>query len=110
MITRGVHISHQTVYNWVHTFGVEWARKFRKIRFGTAGLKWHADATYLRVEGRWCYLYRAIDKEGNLVDVYLSNTRDQNAAEDFFLQAETTTGVTPDQITTDKEPALTPAL
>ena len=62
------------------------------------------------LKARWCYLYRAIDKEASLVDVYLSDTRDQNAAENFFLQTETTTGITPDQITTDKEPALTPAL
>ncbi|PHQ78665.1 MAG: IS6 family transposase [Coxiella sp. (in: Bacteria)] len=110
MITRGVHLSHQTIYNWAHTFGVELAKKFQKMRYGETGLKWHADATYIRVEGRWCYLYRAIDKEGHLVDVYLSDTRDQNSAEYFFLQAETTTGITPDQITTDKEPALTPAL
>ncbi|PHQ81965.1 MAG: hypothetical protein COB66_00990 [Coxiella sp. (in: Bacteria)] len=80
------------------------------MRYGETGLKWHADATYIRVEGRWRYTYRAIDKEEHLVDVYLSDTRDQNAAEDFFLQAETTTGISPDLITTDKEPALTPAL
>ena len=65
---------------------------------------------YLPDRLRWCYLYRAIDKEGNLVEVYLSDTRDQEAAENFFLQAETTAGITPDQITTDKEPALYPAI
>ena len=62
------------------------------------------------MEGRWCYLYRAIDKEGDLVDVYLSGVRDQAAAEAFFKQANTTTGIIPDQITTDKEPALYPAI
>ncbi len=49
-------------------------------------------------------------KEGNLVDVYLSDVRDQAAAEDFFAQAEKTTDVTPEQITTDKEAALYPAI
>ena len=44
------------------------------------------DATCIRVEGRWCYLYRAIDKEGNLVDVYLSDVLDQKAAESFFCK------------------------
>lgn len=39
---------------------------------------------YLKIEGRWCYLYRAIDKKGDLVDVYLSDSRDQTAAEKFF--------------------------
>lgn len=54
--------------------------------------------------------YRAIDKEGNLVDVYLGDVRDQTAAEAFFEQAQNTTGVTPVQITTDKEAALYPAI
>ena len=110
MAMRGFCLSHQTIHNWSQTLGVELGLKLRKIRYGTAGLKWNANATYIRIEGRWCYLYRAIDKEGNLVDVYLSDTRDQEAAENFFLQAETTTGITPDQITTDKEPALYPAM
>ena len=72
--------------------------------------KWHADATYICIKGHWCYLYRAIDKEGNLVDVYLSDVRDQAAAEAFFKQAKNTTGITPEQITTDKEPALYSAI
>jgi putative transposase len=82
----------------------------RKKRYRQGGKKWHADATYIRVEGRWCYLYRAIDKKGNLVDVYLSDVRDQAAAESFFHQAKKTTGIVPTQITTDKEPALYPAI
>jgi putative transposase len=67
-------------------------------------------ATYLRIEGRWCYLYRAIDKDGKLIDVYLSDARDQSAAEKFFEQAAKTSGVIPEQITTDKETALYPAI
>lgn len=110
MLMRGFHLSHQTVYNWAHTFGTELGIQLRERRKGKCGQKWHIDATYLWVEGRWCYLYRAIDKEGNLVDIYLSDVRDQEAAEDFFLQAENTTGITPDHITTDKEPALYPAI
>ena len=58
------------------------------------------------IEGRGCCLYRAIDKEGNLVDVYLSDVRDQKTAEAFFSQAAKTSGIYPDKITTDKEPAL----
>lgn len=110
MEIRGFHICHQTVHNWVHTFGVNLGLKLREARRGKSGKKWHVDATYIRVEGRWCYLYRAIDKEGNLVDVYLSDVRDQKAAESFFLQAAKTSGVTPVQITTDKEPALYAAI
>ncbi len=106
MAMRGFHLSHQTVHNWTQQFGVELGLKLRKRRYGEASDKWHIDATYLRIEGRWCYLYRAIDKEGNLVDVYLSDVRDQAAAEAFFVQAAKTSGVYPYQITTDKEPAF----
>ena len=110
MVMRGFHLCHQTVHNWVQVFGVELGLKLRTRRKGTAGKKWHIDATYIKVEGDWCYFYRAIDKEGNLVDVYLSDVRDQAAAEAFFEQAQNTTGITPEQITTDKEPALYPAV
>jgi putative transposase len=110
MAMRGIHLSHQTIHNWSQTFGVDLGLKLREKRYNQAGNKWHADATYIRVEGRWCYLYRAIDKEGNLVDVYLSDLRDQAAAESFFRQAKNTSGITPIQITTDKEPALYPAI
>ena len=110
MQMRGFQLSHQTVHNWVQTFGVELGLKLRTRRKGKAGNKWHVDATYVRIKGYWYYLYRAIDKEGNLVDVYLSDVRNQAAAEKFFKQAQNTTGVTPIQITTDKEPALYPAI
>jgi len=110
MALRGFHISHQTIHNWVQRFGEELGLKLRARRKGTAGQKWHVDATYLKIEGHWCYFYRAIDKEGNLVDVYLSDVRDQDAAEKFFKQAQDTTGIMPIQITTDKEKALYPAI
>jgi len=110
MVMRGFHLSHQTVHNWVQIFGVELGMKLRNSRKGKAGKKWNADATYVCIKGHWCYLYRAIDKEGNLVDVYLSDVRDQAAAEAFFKQAIKTTGIIPEEITTDKEPALYPAI
>ena len=110
MAIRGLYISHQTVHNWVQTFGVEIGMKLRTRRKGQSGNKWHTDATYVKIAGNWCYLYRAIDREGNLVDVYLSDTRDQVAAENFFKQAQVTTNITPIQITTDKEPALYAAI
>ena len=110
MAMRGIHLSHQTVHNWTQTLGVELGLKLRERRKGKVGKKWHADSTYIQVEGRWCYFYRAIDKEDNLVDVYLSDVRNQASAEAFFNQAKHTTGIIPNQVTTDKEPALYPAL
>ncbi len=57
--------------------------------------------TYLKVQGRWVYLYRAIDRSGVLVDVMLSETRDMKAARAFFRSAKAITGITPTRVTTD---------
>ena len=57
--------------------------------------------TYIKVRGRWAYLYRAIDRDGNLVDTMLSEHRDMAAAQAFFRSAQAVTGVTPDRVTTD---------
>ena len=56
---------------------------------------------YIKVNGRWCYLYRAIDRFGALVDVRLSETRDMAAAKAFFRSAKAVTGVIPARVTTD---------
>ena len=59
------------------------------------------DETFIRVQGRWCYLYRAIDQDGDLVDVRLSKTRDMEAAKAFFKQTQEITDVSPEQVFTD---------
>jgi transposase-like protein len=59
------------------------------------------DETYIKVQGRWCYLYRAIDRHGALVDVRFSETRDMKAAKAFFRSARTVTGIIPARVTTD---------
>ncbi len=59
------------------------------------------DETYLKVRGRWAYLYRAIDRDGRLVDTMLSERRDMEAARAFFRSARAATGVTPERVTTD---------
>ena len=59
------------------------------------------DGIYLKVRGRWCYLYRAIDRDGNLVDTMLSERRDMAAAQAFFHSARAVTGITPDRVTMD---------
>jgi transposase-like protein len=79
----------------------------RKRRHGTgrrSGQSWYVDKTYLKVHGRWCYLYRAIDRDGNLIDTMLSATRDMRAAQrEFRLGSRlcpsvvTRSGTKPDQ-------------
>ena len=70
-------------------------------RTGKAGRSWYVDETYLKVNGTWCYLYRAIDRDGNLVDCRLSETRDMEGAKSFFTQAVQTIGHAPERVTTD---------
>jgi putative transposase len=77
------------------------SEELRRKRRGRIGRSWYVDETYLRVGGRWCSLYRAIDRNGNLVDVLLSERRDLRAARAFFRSAKRVTGITPDRVTTD---------
>ena len=78
--------------------------ELRKRRHGTrrgAGVSWYIDETYLKVRGQWVYLYRAIDRDGNLIDAMLSERRDMTAAKAFFRSAKATVGFRPDRVTTD---------
>ena len=65
------------------------------------GKSWYVDETYIKVHGHWRYLYRAIDRNGALVDVMFSEHRDMAAAKAFFQSAKTVTDVIPDRVTTD---------
>ncbi len=107
---RGFQITGETIRQWSLVLGVELGKSLRARRQGKAGNSWYVDETYLLIKGRWCYLYRAIDKKGNLVDVYLSDTRDQNSAIMFFNSAKSVTRITPDKVTTDKNAAYPKAI
>jgi len=94
-LERGVVCSHEAVRDWEARFAPLLAAQLRAKRRGAAGGKWHADETDSKVSGTWCYRYRAIDRAGNLVDVRLSQTRDMDAAQRFFLQALARAGAAP---------------
>jgi transposase-like protein len=100
-LDRGVVFTHEAVREWEAKLTPVLSETLRKHRHGRVGRSWYADETYLKVKGRWTYLYRAIDRDGNLVNVYLSETRDRAAAEAFFRSARTVTEVVPDRVTTD---------
>ena len=76
-------------------------RRRRRGKGGARGRHWHVDETHLKVRGRWAYLYRAIDRDGNLVDTMLSERRDMAAARAFFRSAKSVTGQVPERVTTD---------
>ncbi len=87
---------------------VLWRRRAK--RRGLGGTKWHADETYARVDGRWRSLYRAIDREGNLVEALLSEQRDMAAARRCFARALDIVGHAPAQVTTDGHDAYPRAI
>ena len=98
---RGLVFSYEAVREWEAKLTPALAEALRRRRRGKVGRSWSVDETYLKVHGRWCYLYRAIDRNGNLVDLLFSEHRDMAAAQAFFRSAKVVTGVTPDRVTTD---------
>jgi putative transposase len=109
-LQRGLTFTHETVRDWEHKLAPLLSDALRKRRYGAVGQSWYVDETYVKVQRRWCYLYRAIDRDGNLVDTRLSDTRDFAAAEAFFRSAWTVTGVIPARITTDGHDAYPRAI
>jgi transposase-like protein len=100
-LERGFTFTHEAVRDWEARFAPLLTARLRSKRRGHGGTKWHADETYLRVDGHWCYLYRAIDREGNLIEAFLSEKRDMAAAQRFFAAALDIAGHAPTQVTTD---------
>src|SRR5262245_17422601 len=100
-LARGFVFTHEAVREWEARFAPLITLRLRGRRRGQGGAKWHADETYVRVDGCWCYLYRAIDRDGNLVEAMLSEKRDMDAAQRFFAAALDITGHAPTQVRTD---------
>jgi len=98
------------VRDWEARFAPLLTTRLRAKRRGQGGTKWHADETYVKVNGAWCYLYRAIDREGNLVEVLLREKRDMAAAQRFFAAALDAAGHAPEQVTTDGHDAYPRAI
>jgi IS6 family transposase len=80
---RGVEVDHVTVYRWVQRFTPLLAEAARPCRHAV-GDRWLVDETYVKVAGRWRYLYRGIDQFGQVIDVFVSPRRDARAAHQFF--------------------------
>ena len=98
---RGMVFSYEAVRDWEAKLTLALAEELRRKRRGRVGRSWYVDETYLKVDGRWCYVYRAIDSAGALVDVLFSEHRDMRAARAFFRSAKAVTGITPNRVTTD---------
>jgi putative transposase len=109
-LPRGFVFTHETVRHWEALVAPLLTAQLRRKRRGKAGKKWHADETYVKIQGVWYYLYRAIDADGNLVDSLLSVHRDMDAAKRFFARSVEVVGHTPEQVTTDGHDAYPRAI
>jgi transposase-like protein len=102
--------THEAVRDWEAKLTPALAEQLRRGRKGKIGRSWYVDETYIRVRGHWKYLYCAIDRDGALVDVMLSEQRNLAAAKRFFRSATAVTGVIPDRVTTDGHDAYPQAI
>jgi transposase, IS6 family len=107
---RGLSVDHVTVWRWVQRYAPELDRRLRK-RLKATNDSWRVDETYVRVKGKWVYLYRAVDSTGATIDFLLSAKRDAAAAERFLTKAlGGENHPAPRVINTDKHAAYPPAI
>jgi IS6 family transposase len=107
---RGVSVDHTTIYRWIQAYAPELEKRLRPHLRPTHG-SWRVDEIYLKVKGRWVYLYRAVDNRGQPIDFRLSAKRDAAAAKRFFRKALAQPNtVNPRTITVDKNTAYPKAV
>ena len=104
LFERGVEVDHVTVFRWVQRFTPLLVDAARPCRH-SVGNRWFVDETYVKVAGRWRYVYRAVDQCGQIIDVYVSARRDTNAARRFFATAIRAHG-DPVEVVTDRAAPL----
>ena len=107
---RGLRADHTTEWRWVQRYAPELEQRLRRYLKPT-NKSWRVDETYVRVNGRWCYLYRAIDSTGATIDFLLSALRDAEAAKRLFRKALSHPGhPQPRVINTDLAPIYSSAI
>ena len=86
LLDRGVEVDHTTIFRWIQAYAAELEKRTRPhLRMSNGS--WRVDETYVRVKGRWTYLYRAVDSRGQTIDFLLAARRDTAAAKRFFRKA-----------------------
>lgn len=81
---RGISVNRSTIYRWFVEYAPKLRRVFRRYQFINKDSSWQLDETYVKVKGKWQYLYRAINKQGQTIDFFLSPKRDKYAAYQFL--------------------------
>ena len=98
---RGITVTYESVRQWCQKFGPSYARKLKK-RQGRQGGTWHIDEMFVTIQGEQQYLWRAVDQDGEVVDVFLQKRRDGKAAKRFFRRLLRKHRGEPRKIVTDK--------
>jgi len=101
MAVRGVTLTYETVRHWCRKFGQTFANGLRRRR-PRPGDKWHLDEMFIRVNGRIHYLWRAVDQEGEVLDILVQSRRDKKAAKKFFRKLLKELRYVPRVIVTDQ--------
>jgi putative transposase len=98
---RGVAVSYEAIRYWCLKFGPTYARTLRRKQ-GRLGDIWHVDELFITIQGQRRYLWRAVDQDGDVIDILVTNRRDRRAAKRFFRKALKHQGKPPWKLVTDK--------
>jgi putative transposase len=101
MLARGVTVSHETIRQWTGKFGQAYANRLRRRR-AQPGDTWHLDEVFITINGKTHYLWRAVDQDGNVLDILVTSRRDAKAATRFFRTLLTGLAYVPRVLVTDK--------
>ena len=101
MLVRGVVVSYETIRRWCAKFGQAYANRLRQRR-PRLGDKWHLDEVFVKINGKLCYLWRAVDQHGNVLDVLVQSRRNARAAKRFFRKLLKGLRYVPRALVTDK--------
>ncbi len=106
---RGIDVSYETVRRWSLKFGLGYARTLRRLRPRPDG-RWHLDEVFVLINGKRMYLWRAVDSEGEVLDILVQRRRDKRAALKLMRKLLKNQGFVPDAFVTDKLPSYGAAL
>jgi putative transposase len=98
---RGVTVTYETIRQWCRTFGPAYARTLRRRR-GRMGDTWYLDELFVNIRGQQQYLWRAVDEDGDVIDILVQSRRDRRAATRFFRKLLKRQGSVPRRLITDK--------
>ena len=98
---RGITVSYEAIRLWCIQFGSEYARRLKR-RQGRLGDTWHLDEVFVTIQGQRHYLWRAVDQDGDVIDILVQSRRDRRAAKRFIRKLLKGQGSEPGWLVTDK--------